>query len=115
MAFESIPRPEEGQENDEKRVRFEEGGRAFSMTPQEKEAHEKAERRRKMMTEGGAGTLEIKDGGKKEEVQLTEEEQEMLEEMVPDARMRANMDPEVIRTFLDAKREELEKKNKRAA
>lgn len=111
MTFKSTPQPENP--NKEERIRFQKEGRAFSMTPEEKEEHEKAERRRKTLAWSRPGKpIEIKTNDAALKIELTEEEQKMLAEMVPDAKMRAKMNPEVVRVFLEAKKEELEREKK---
>ncbi len=92
------------------RIRFEGEGRQFSMTPEEQEAHKKAEVRRRIMTQNKVKTPEVKSKEENKKAQLTKEEQKLLEEIVPDAETRANLAPEAIRVLIDAKKEEREEK-----
>jgi hypothetical protein len=112
MGFEKIPTPDSAG-NEGEPIRFKEGGREFSMTPEEQEAHEEAVRRGRIMEEK-QGTPEIKES-KDPKHELTKEEQEILEEIVPDAKTRAKLDPEVVRMLVDAKKEELEEGKREAA
>ena len=54
MSFERIPspdKPESGSNDKSKPYRFTRKGREFMMTPEEKKAHEEAEKRRKILEE----------------------------------------------------------------
>ncbi len=97
MNFEKIPTPDSAG-NEEELIKFEKGGRKFSMTPEEQEAHEEAEEKRKVL-----------------ELELTESEQEMLVKMVPDAETRVRLGPEALRMLIDMKKEEPEEGKKKAA
>ncbi len=113
MGFENIPSPGESG-NEEERIRFKEGGREFSMTPEEEEAHEEAERKRKALEKKG-GVMESEEN-EGQSLELTEEEQKILEGIVPGAETRAQLGPEATRWIIDMKKEELkEKKEKKAA
>jgi hypothetical protein len=111
MGFEKIPAPGNPEEKEEV-IRFEEGGRNFSMTPEEKEAHEKAEAKRKLLEKTGAIEAVESEGGN---LNLTGEEQKILESMVPDAATRNRLGPEAARMLVDMKKEELGKEKREAA
>lgn len=101
--FESVP-----QEKPKRKTIKIEGGGEVSLSPEEEREHEKHERRRSI--------IEHKEIHEAEEPvaertldELTDEEREILAEIVPDEETRARLAPEVIEMFLRAKKEEKDK------
>jgi len=110
MGFEKIIQPGNPEENDGEIIRFEEGGRNFSVTPEEREAHEKAEAKRKLIEGEKAEAVESEE----EDLNLTPEEEKIIEKIVPDAKTRRLLGREAIRAMLN-NYEEPEEERKEAA
>jgi len=87
-----------------------EGGGEISLSPEEIQQHEQAEKRRLTLERLAAERkktpeTEAQTAGKTLD-ELTEEEMTLLKKIVPDDETRAKLDPEVIEMFLRAEKDE---------
>ena len=116
MPIEATPKPNKSEDEPE-RESFEEEGRKFSWTPKEREDHEEAERRRRIL-EGGERIQEKVEEKESMKRELTEKEQQILKELVSDDKTRASLPQEVIDLLIQAKEEEIreaQQENREAA
>ena len=103
---ERIPTGERAKEPKKRKIRIE-GGGEISVSPAEDEAHKKLEARQSLQREEAHEAKEESAVGRTLD-ELSDEERELLEEIVPSEESRANLSPENIEFLLRTKKEEKE-------